>query len=177
MFRMRMMSEICAVAILCGGQGVSAQTIYKLTDAIGHTIFTDRSPAGVLVVPNVTSSSQDRDRVPLPRNVTGTRLDVANALSSNSAMTSTYAATIDFNEATRRLQQARQNRQKGMARLPGEGTPDAGTTSMSKRYQRRQQKLQSEVVAAELRSRETWLVRNALSSSDGKIEPLKVAKR
>jgi len=86
--------------------------------------------------------------------VTGTRLDVAGALSSNSAMTSTNAATIDFNEATRRLQQARQNRRKEWNVCPEKAPPTAGTTSMSKRYQRRQQKLQREFVAAELRSRE-----------------------
>lgn len=109
-----------------------------------------------------------------PRIANGTRSDVAQALFSNSAMTSMYAATIDFNEATRRLRQARQSRQEGMEPWLGEQTDSAGTSAMSKRYQRRQQRLEREVVAAKRRLQQTSLVRSALSrsESDGKTDPL-----
>jgi hypothetical protein len=176
MFRKHMMSKICAAAILCSGGGVLAQTIYKQIDATGRTIFTDRPAADGIVVPYATFSSQERGSVSPPRTATGTRSDVANALFRNSAMTSTYAATIDFNEARRRLMQARQSRQEGIEPRPGERTDSAGTSAMNKRYQRRQERLEREVVAAERRSHETSLVRSALLRSDGKTDPLKLAQ-
>jgi hypothetical protein len=174
MFRKHMMSTICAAAILCSGGGVLAQTIYKQIDPTGRTIFTDRPAAGI-VVPDATFPSQERGSVSPPRIANGTRSDLEKALFSNSAMTSMYAATIDCNEATRRLRQARQSRQEGMEPRPGERADSAGASAMNKRYQRRQRKLEREVVAAELRSHETALVRSALFRSDGKTDPLKLA--
>jgi hypothetical protein len=153
--------RICAAAFLCAAAGVSAQTVYKQVDAAGRSTFTDR--------PDMTPS-------PSPRTASVSALDVANALASNSAMTSLYAATIDFNEATLRLRRARQTRQEGMEPRPGEWTDSAGTTAMNKRYQRRQQKLEREVVAAELRSHETALIRRTLLKRDAEIGPLKVTQ-
>jgi hypothetical protein len=112
----------------------------------------------------------------LPPVATGTRSDVAKALFRNSAMSSTFAATVDFNESGRRLRQARQSRQEGIEPRPGERTDSAGTSAMDKRYQRRQQGLEREVVAAERRSHDTSLVRSALLRRDGKTDPVKLAQ-
>jgi hypothetical protein len=152
--------RICAAAFLCAAAGVSSQTIYKQVDAAGRITFTDR--------PDTTPS-------PSPRTASAAALDVAKALASDTAMTSLYAATIDFNEAVRRLRRARQSRQEGVERRPGEWTDSAGTT-VDQRYQRRQQKLEREVVAAELRSHETALIRSELSRRAGNAEPLELAQ-
>ena len=175
--------RICAAAFLCAAAGVSAQTIYKQIDANGRTIFTDRPAATGIVVPYATFQ---RGLVSPPRIASGTRSDLSEALFSNSAMTSMYAATIDFNEATRRLWQARQSRQEGMEPRPGERADSADASAMNQRYQRRQQKLEREVVAAERRSHQTSLVRSALLRSallrsallrsEGKIDPLAQAQ-
>ena len=181
LFRKRLTSSICAAAILCGGEAALAQTIYKQIDATGRTVFTDRPTADGTGVPYATFSSQQRASLSPARVATGTRSDVAKALLSNSAMNSLYAATIDFNEATRRLRQARQSRQEGIEPGPGERADSAGTSAMDKRYQRRQQRFEREVVAAERRSHQTSLVRSALLRSallrsDGKTEPLMLAQ-
>ncbi len=179
MLRKHMMAKMCAAAILCSSGGVSSQTIYKQIDATGRTTFTDR-PDVISGVPRETFPGQERG-LGSPPIASGTRADVARALASNSLMSSLYAATIDFNEATRRLRQARDSRQEGIEPRAGEWTDSAGTSVMTKRYQRRQQKLEREVVAAERRSHETSLVRSALlrralSISDAKTDPLELAQ-
>jgi len=176
MLRRHIMAEICTAAILCSGGGVLAQTIYKLIDATGRTTFTDRPTADGIVVPYVPFPSQQRGSLSPPRIETGMRSDVAKALFSNSAMNSIYAATVDFNEATRRLRQARQSRQEGIEPRPGERADSAGASAMNTRYQRRQQKLEREVVAAERRSHETALIRSELSRRAGNAEPLELAQ-
>jgi hypothetical protein len=154
--------RICAGALLCAAAGASAQTVYKQVDAAGRITFTDR--------PDTTPS-----RSPSPPTASVVALDVAKALASDTAMTSLYAATIDFNEAARRLRRARQSRQEGVERRPGEWTDSAGTTA-DQRYQRRQQKLEREVVAAELRAHETALIRRELSRRASKTDPLEPAQ-
>ena len=174
--RNELMSRLCAAAILCGGGGVLGQTIYKEIDATGRISFSDRLAIDGIVVPYEMYASRERRSLPPPRITTATRADVTNALSDNAAMTSMYAATVDLKEARRRLKQARETRQAGMEPRPGEQTDGAGTTSMNKRYQRRQQRLEREVVAAERRSHETSLVWSALLRSDGKTDPLRLAQ-
>ena len=176
MFRKHTMSKICAAAILFSGEGVLAQTIYKQMDATGRTIFTDRSAADGVVVPYETFPNQQRGSLSPQRVATGTRSDVAKALFRNSAMSSTYAATVDFNEAGRRLRQARQSREEGIEPRPGERIDSVGTSAMDKRYQRRQQRLEGEVVAAERRSHETSLVWNAFLRLPGKTDAVKLAQ-
>jgi hypothetical protein len=120
MFRSQLMANMCATAILCSSGGLLAQTIFKEIDAAGRTTFTDRPAAG-LGVPRETLPDQERGMASPPRIAGGTRTDVAEALASNSRMTSMYAADIDFNEATRRLWQARANRQEGVEPGPVSG--------------------------------------------------------
>jgi hypothetical protein len=155
MFRKHMIWKFCAAAILCGSEGGSAQTIYRQLDSTGVITFTDR-PAADRVVESYVKSS-----IALPRAVNGNRSDVADALARNTAMSSTYAATIDFNEAKRRLMRARENRQEGMELRSGELADSSSTGAMHKRYQNRQERLRREVVAAERRSLETSLAQRA----------------
>jgi predicted RNA-binding Zn ribbon-like protein len=168
MFRTHMLPMMCAAGILCSGGGALAQTIYKQVDTTGRAMFTDQPAAGIVVPYDTFPGHEGGSALP--------SRSANKALFSNSAMTSMNAATIDLNEATRRLLQARQNRQEGMEALPGEQAGSAGVSAMNKRYQRRQRKLEREVVAAELRSHETALARSALSRSDGKTDPIKLAQ-
>ena len=176
MSRKHMIARICSAAIFCGGEEALAQTIYKQIDANGHTIFTDQAATDGIVVPYATSSGRQRDSISPPPIVTGTRPDVADALFRNGAMSSVYAATVDFNEAGRRLRQARQSQQEGMEARPGEATDRPGTTALDRRYQRRQRRLEGEVAAAERRSYVTSVVWNAFLRRDGKTDPLKLAQ-
>ena len=180
LFRKHMMAKICAAAILCSGGEVLAQTIYKQVDAAGRTLYTDREVADGIVMANATFSRQQPGSLSPPRIATGTRPDVAQALSSSSAMSSMYAATVDFNEASRRLWQARQSRLEGVERRPGEWADSAGS-AMDKRYQRRQQRLERAVETAERRLHQTSVVRSAwfrsaLARSDDRTDPLRLAQ-
>src|ERR1700687_2500578 len=80
MFRKRMMSKMCAAAILCSDRAALAQAIYKQVDAAGHTFFTDRPAASVISVPYARFLTEERDSVPPRRSANGTRPDVAKAL-------------------------------------------------------------------------------------------------
>ena len=137
--------------------GVSAQTVHKQIDIDGHITFTDQ--------PETTSSARKTK-------VSG--LDVASALARNAPMTSIHAATVDFNEATRRLVRARQSRKEGTALRLDEGA--AGIKTMNGRFQRGQQRLDSEVVAAQRRSNQTSLVRSDWLRIDGRADALQVTQ-
>jgi len=158
--RNHMISKLCAVAILCSGEGLLAEAIYKQTDATGVITFTDRPTAHDVIEPYVRLSSQPGGSISVERPVNGNRLDVAAALTRNAAMSSTYAAAIDFNEARLRLKRARKNRQEGIEPRSGERADSSSTGPMNKRYQSRQRGLQREVVAAERRWHETSLVQS-----------------
>ena len=174
--RKHMLSKICAAALLCSGGGAFAQTIYKQIDAAGRTTFTDRPDAARVVVSYETFPSDERGPVSPPRIATGTRSDVQKALLRYTAMRSTYAATVDFNEAGRRLNQARQSLQEGIEPRPGERVDSAGSGAMDRRYQRRQQRLEREVAAAERRSHETSLARSALLRRDGEADAVRLVR-
>lgn len=171
-----MISKICAAVLLCSGGGAWAQAIYKQIDATGRTTFTDRPESARVVVSYEIFPSEERGSVSPPRIATGTRSDVEQALFMHTAMRSTYAATVDLNEAARRLRQARQSLEDGIQPRPGERVDSAGTSAMDRRYQRRQQKLEREVVAAVRRSHETSLVQSALVKRDGKADPVRLAR-
>ena len=174
--RKSMMSKMCMAAILCSGDSVFAQTIFKQMDATGRTTFSDRPSAEGVVVPYLSFPGPERDSVPLVRTATQARSDVEQALLRHSPMRSMHAATIDFNEATRRLTQARQSRRDGIEAKPGERADVGGTSAMDRRYQRRQQRLERAVVVAELRSHQTALIRSALAELHAKIDPPRPAQ-
>jgi hypothetical protein len=147
-FRKHMISTSCVAALLCSGGGAWAQTIYKQIDATGRMTFTDRRDSARIGAFYEIFPSEERGSVPPPRIATGTRSDVEKALFMHTAMRSTYAATVDLNEAARRLRQARQSLEEGLEPRPGERIDPAGTSAMDRRYQRRQQRLAREVTAA-----------------------------
>ena len=128
----------CAVAVFCAAAGVSAQTIYKQVSATGHITYTDRP-----------------DPAPSPRPEPAPALDVANALASNTAMSSRHAATVDANEAARRLRQAQLEREHGAERLPGEQAHSTDASVVNQRYWLRQEELRRVVVQAQRRLDET----------------------
>lgn len=129
--------NICATALLCTASGVSAQTVYKLVDDAGRITYTDQ--------PDTTLSPQS----------TVSAADVRSALAGNSAISSRPAATINANEAARRLGQAQLLRDRGTAPLPGERVKGAGPGAVNDRYWRRQEKLRLAVEDAQRRVDET----------------------
>ena len=82
-------------------------------------------------------------------------LDVANALASNSAISSRRVAIIDTNEAARRLGQAQLQREQGAESLPGEQVQGIDVSVVNHRYWRRQEKLRRVIEQAQRRSSET----------------------
>jgi len=82
-------------------------------------------------------------------------LDVANALASNSAISSRQAAVTDANEAARRLRQAQLEREQGAERLPGEQAHATDASGVNPPYWRRQEELRRGVELAQRRSSET----------------------
>ncbi len=127
------------MVLLCAASGVSAQSIYRQVDAEGRITYTDRP-----------------DMTPLARTATDLALDVANALASNSPISSRPAAIIDANEAARRLEQAELERKRGAEALPGEQARGTDATVVNQqRYRRRQEELRRVVEQAQRRASET----------------------
>ena len=72
-----------------------------------------------------------------------------------SLMSAREAATVDANEAGRRLAQARLKREQGAQPLPGELARGADADVVNHRYWQRQEKLRTVVEQAQLRYNET----------------------
>jgi hypothetical protein len=149
----------------------SAQALHTTIDRTGHLTVTNIP--GVASIPDVPTTPRvmvsfnrrsdageerplpgeelEAPAAPRPARTTGSHADVANALARNTAMTSPRSYSIDASEAARRLSQARQERARGAALLPGEHAvaPERGTGN--NRYQWRLQKLDNRVEQAELR--------------------------
>jgi hypothetical protein len=127
--------KICAALFLCAAADVSAQDVYKHVDAAGRTIYADQPGA-----------------MPPQRTATISALDVSSALAGNTAISSRTAATIDGNEAARRLEKAQLERTQGAEPLPGEQDRSAGASVVKHRYWQRQEKLRRVVEQAQRRS-------------------------
>ena len=120
--------RICAAALLSAAAGVSAQTVHKQVDPAGRITYSDQS-----------------DAAPSPRK----------ARPAYSVMSARHAATVDANEAARRLAQARLKREQGAQPLPGELARGADADVVNHRYWQRQEKLRTVVEQAQLRYNET----------------------
>ena len=129
---------LVAAAFVCAAAGVSAQTVHKQVDAAGRITYTDRP-----------------DATPSPQTATVSASSVADALASNTPISSRGAALIDANEATRRLRQAQLEREQGTERLPAEQAHGSDASAMNDRYRRRQEELLRVVEQAQRRSSET----------------------
>jgi hypothetical protein len=120
--------RICAAALLCAAAGVSAQTVHKQVDAAGRITYSDQS-----------------DTRPSPRK----------ARPAYSIMSARHAATVDANEAARRLAQARLQRAQGTQPLPRELARGTDANVVNHSYWQRQEKLRTVVEQAQLRYNET----------------------
>ena len=151
-------------AILGCSAGASAQAIYRQVDAAGHIVFSDRPDPALRVVtrflppsgrsfgvPRLRFSAIDADQ--------DTRSNVDNALSMGSAISSPQSIGVDFNEAARRLQQARLNRKQGARVNLGEQVPGASPGALNEHYWLRQEMLQRQLDEAGRRYSEARLPR------------------
>ena len=128
----------CAMALLCAAAGVSAQMIHRQIDVAGRVTYTDRPDTAAISGAKTTPA-----------------LDVAAALAGSSAMSSRYAATVDANEAARRLRQTERERERGAERLSSEQAHAGDASAANDRYRRRQETLRHGVEQAQRRSSET----------------------
>jgi uncharacterized protein DUF4124 len=136
--------SLCVAGFLCAATGASAQAIFRQVDAEGRITYTDRP-----------------DTTPLIQTAADPALEVANALASNSAISSRRAAMVDANEAARRLRQTEFERRQGVERLPGEQARGISADAANERYRRRQEELLRMVEQAQLRLSEVhWSLRN-----------------
>lgn len=133
----RNLTAILAAAIPCAATGASAQEMYKLVDATGQVMFTDR-PSETPELQVATEPESPR----VPKRIAG--------ISSPRA-----AALVDAKEAARRLRQAQMTRSEGIEPLPGEKAQHARDGVVSERYLRRQEKLRLLVEQAQRRANET----------------------
>ena len=140
-------SYICALALLCAATGAPAQTIYKQVDLAGKVTFTDR-PDINLPAQAMTSAAQAMANPALEAPKPPARVGL---------MTSRRSASIDANEAGRRLTQAQLMRSEGADPLPGELTQSSGAAVPNQRYWQRQDILRVQVEKAQQRSNETRL--------------------
>lgn len=130
--------RICAAALLCAATGVSAQTVYRQVSAAGQITFTDQA-----------------DTTPAAQTVPAQASEVTKAPARIVAISSRDAATINANEAARRLGQAQLKRKQGAEPLPGEQAQGARAGALNHRYWRRQENLRLVVEQAQRRSNET----------------------
>jgi len=121
----KIVRRICAAALLCAAAGVSAQTVHKQVDAAGRITYSDQS---------------DTPREARP---------------PYSIMSARHAATVDANEAARRLAQARLQRAQGAQPLPRELARGTDANVVNHSYWQRQEKLRTVVEQAQLRYNET----------------------
>jgi len=137
-------SSACALALLCVAMDAPAQTIYKQVDAAGRVTFTDRPD------PSLPAQSM---AAPVPNAVPEPPTPAART----GLLTARRLASIDANEAARRLTQAQLKRSEGADLLPGDWTHGSTESVTNQRYSQRQDKLRVLVEKAQQRSDETRL--------------------
>jgi hypothetical protein len=173
--RVAMIAALCAAGLLSASPDNWAQTVYRQVDATGHITFTDRrevAPADSFF----SSPNEPQDAKSRSASRSGARHDVATALALNSAMTSGFAADVDFKEATRRLRQARQERRDGKKALYGEQVERNDSNGQYLRYRKRQQGLEREVVLATQRVEETLRARGVYGTWENSSEALNLVQ-
>lgn len=127
---MKTLLTACMAAFLfCAtGAGAAAQVIFKQTDETGRTLFTDRPDPAARIVATYAiaqyngSSAQPDDPVLRPAAATDRPTDVERALQRMAPISSARAATIDSNEAARRMRQEQRTHTKVAETLFAEPT-------------------------------------------------------
>lgn len=117
--------RVCAAALMFSAVGVSAQEIQKLVDADGKVTYTN--------VPDASVAQPVR----------------------KAGMSARRAALVDDSESSRRLVDARLQREQGSGPQPGEHSGGAGIGPLNDRYWKRQELLRRDVELALARSNET----------------------
>jgi len=138
-------SSLCALALLCAAHGALAQTIYKQVDLAGKVTFTDRPDINL---PALAMRSAAHAMAPA--------LEAPTPPARVGLMSSRSSASIDANEAGRRLAQAQLQRTTGADLLPGD-RHGSGEGVPNQRYWQRQDRLRVQVEQAQQRSTETRL--------------------
>jgi hypothetical protein len=130
---------LLAAALAFGAATASAQTIYTTVSIDGQKTFSD--------FPHAAAE---------PQTEFAPEAETPKASSRISGISSRRtAARIDATEATRRLERAQLERQRGARPLAGEKTQIAGTGTVNYRYWRRQEQLRRNVEQAQRRVNET----------------------
>jgi len=129
---------LCACTLFCAATGAPAQTIYKQVDSAGRVTFTDRPDI------DLPAQAMTNPALKAPKPPVGAGL-----------VTSRRSASIDANEAGRRLARAQLSRNNGTDLLPGDLTHGSGEGVPNQRYWQRQDKLRVQVEKAQQRSNET----------------------
>jgi hypothetical protein len=131
MFPMNRLLMACMAAFLfcaAGTAGAATQVIFKQTDATGRTIFTDRADPAARTVAMYAAdqykgfSAQPDDPELRPAAAPDKLTDVERALQRMASISSARAATIDSNEAARRMRQEQRTHTKGADTLHAEPT-------------------------------------------------------
>lgn len=128
--------SIFAPAFFFAAAGTPAQPVYKEVDAAGHVTYTNRPRP--TPPPSATPALTPMQ-------------DVVTSLADNSALSSRLSATVDANEAARRLRQVQKEREQGANPWSGERRGQAGSALSDERYQRRREKLRHMVEQAQRR--------------------------
>lgn len=131
-------SGACAAGLFCLATACSAQAVYRQVDAAGSITYTDRPDPEAAEVSLIVSSP---DAPVFTQRGTGVSARRANR--------------VDVSEAARRLSDARAQRVRGEAPLPGERSLGADLGPVNERYWTRQEALRRMVELALVRWNET----------------------
>jgi hypothetical protein len=126
------LTAFMAAFLFCaaGTAGAATQVIFKQTDATGRTIFTDRADPAARTVAMYSAelykgfSAPPDDPESRPATATDKPTDVERALQRMAPISSARAATIDSNEAARRMRQEQRTHAKGAETRRAEPTLD-----------------------------------------------------
>ena len=127
-------SGICTAALLCAAAAASAQAVYRHVNLSGGITYTDQPEPAL---------PSDRETAPEP--------DAAQAPARRPYVSPRLAATVNANEAGRRLAQAEFKRRQGVKPLPGEQVRRGKAMVPNYRYWQRQEKLRLLVEQAQRR--------------------------
>jgi hypothetical protein len=129
-----MKSTLLAAVLVLATSGASAQAVYSTVSLDGRKTFSDRT-----------------ETIPEPVLDAAPVADVPKAPGRRPLVSSRLSATVNAQEAERRLAQTQQKRSLGMAPLPGESVKVPGGIVVNARYWNRQEKLRIEVEQAQRR--------------------------
>lgn len=132
---MKTLMTACVAAFFLYAAGSAAQVIFKQTDEYGRTIFTDHPDPAARTVARYTpaqytvSSTQPDNPVVSVAAASDTRTDVEIALQNMAPISSWRAASVDSNEAGRRMRREQRTHSNGAQARPAEPTVNSAAVS------------------------------------------------